>query len=95
MTVVDHFDWAHHGVQLEVLRMSRADLHKIRPGVLLDSYDPDGLRLSMYASAMSIDVAIGVTSRAVWASMYPPWRAAMSPVASWSIDASGASAPPS
>lgn len=44
MTVVDDFDWAHRGVQLEVLRMRRADLHKIRPGISLDySYDPDGL----------------------------------------------------
>jgi hypothetical protein len=30
MTAVDDFDWAHGGVRL-VLRMSRADLHKIRP----------------------------------------------------------------
>lgn len=44
MTAVDDFDWEHGGVELEVLRMSRADLHKIRPGVSLDhSYDPDGL----------------------------------------------------
>lgn len=44
MTTVDGFNWTHHGVQLEVLRMSRADLHKIRPGISLDySYDPDGL----------------------------------------------------
>jgi RimJ/RimL family protein N-acetyltransferase len=44
MTVVDDFDWAHRGLQLEVLRMRRADLHKIRPGISLDySYDPDGL----------------------------------------------------
>ncbi|MFL6051424.1 MAG: GNAT family N-acetyltransferase; N-acetyltransferase, partial [Actinoallomurus sp.] len=44
MTVVDDFDWAHHGLQLQVLRMRRADLHKIRPGISLDySYDPDGL----------------------------------------------------
>jgi hypothetical protein len=35
---------AHRGVQLEVLRMCRTDLHKIRPGISLDySYDPDGL----------------------------------------------------
>lgn len=52
-------------------------------------------RPSMCASAMSIDVAMGVTSRAVCASMYPPWRAPMRPVASWSIDASGGRAPPS
>jgi hypothetical protein len=44
MTVVDDLDWAHHGVRLEVLRMRRADLHNIRPGISLDySYDPDGL----------------------------------------------------
>jgi RimJ/RimL family protein N-acetyltransferase len=44
MTAADDFDWAHGGVRLEVLRMSRADLHKIRPGVSLDSsYDPEGL----------------------------------------------------
>jgi RimJ/RimL family protein N-acetyltransferase len=44
MTVVDDFDWAHDGVRLEVLRMGRTDLHKIRPGISLDySYDPDGL----------------------------------------------------
>jgi RimJ/RimL family protein N-acetyltransferase len=44
MTTVDTFSWAYHGVQLEVLRMSRADLHKIRPGISLDySYDPEGL----------------------------------------------------
>ena len=52
-------------------------------------------RFSICASAMSIDVAIGVTSRAVWANRYPPWRAPMRPIASWSIDASGGSAPPS
>jgi len=44
MTTVDAHDWAHRGVQLEVLRMSRAGLHKIRPGVSMDgSYDPEGL----------------------------------------------------
>jgi hypothetical protein len=44
MTVVDDLDWVHHGVRLEVLRMCRADLHNIRPGISLDySYDPDGL----------------------------------------------------
>ncbi|MBE1876536.1 GNAT family N-acetyltransferase [Myceligenerans pegani] len=44
MTAVDDVDWAHHGVRLEVLRMGRADLHNIRPGISLDhSYDPDGL----------------------------------------------------
>ena len=44
METVDAHDWAHRGVPLEVLRMSRAELHKIRPGVSMDSsYDPDGL----------------------------------------------------
>ena len=44
MTEVDTHDWTHHGVRLTVLRMSRADLHNIRPGVSLDSsYNPDGL----------------------------------------------------
>lgn len=44
MTTADTFDWAHGGVPLEVLRMTRADLHKIRPGVSLGySYDPEGL----------------------------------------------------
>ena len=44
MTVAEDVEWAHHGLRLEVLRMRRADLHKIRPGVSLDySYDPDGL----------------------------------------------------
>jgi hypothetical protein len=44
MTAVDTFDWSHHGVRLEVLRMTRADLHNIRPGISLDdSYDPEGL----------------------------------------------------
>jgi hypothetical protein len=44
MTVVGDFDWAHGGVRLEVLRMGRADLHKIRPGISMDdSHDPDGL----------------------------------------------------
>lgn len=44
MTAVDDLDWAHHGVRLEVLRMRRADLHNIRPGISLDySYDPAGL----------------------------------------------------
>jgi len=43
MTVVHDLDWAHHGVRLEVLRMLRADLHNIRPGISLDySYDRDG-----------------------------------------------------
>jgi RimJ/RimL family protein N-acetyltransferase len=44
MTAIDDFDWAHGGVRPGVLRMSRADLHKIRPGISLDySYDPEGL----------------------------------------------------
>ncbi|WP_203886746.1 hypothetical protein [Planotetraspora kaengkrachanensis] len=44
MTAVDDFDWAHHGVRLEVLRMSWAGLHKIRPGISLDySYGPEEL----------------------------------------------------
>jgi len=44
MTTVDAHDWAHRGVPLEVLRMSRAELHKIRPGVSTDSsYGPEGL----------------------------------------------------
>jgi RimJ/RimL family protein N-acetyltransferase len=44
MTAVDTFNWTHHGLQLQVLRMNRADLHKIQPGISLDnSYDPDGL----------------------------------------------------
>jgi RimJ/RimL family protein N-acetyltransferase len=44
MAAVDEFDWEHDGVKLEVFRMSREDLHKIRPGISLDSsYDPDGL----------------------------------------------------
>jgi hypothetical protein len=44
MTVVDDMDWTHGGVRLTVMRMDRADLHKIRPGMSLgDSYDPEGL----------------------------------------------------
>jgi RimJ/RimL family protein N-acetyltransferase len=44
MTRVDDFDWSYGGVRLEVLRMTRADLHKVRPGISLDSaYDPEGL----------------------------------------------------
>jgi hypothetical protein len=30
MTAVDDSDWEHGGVELEVLRTSRADLHKMR-----------------------------------------------------------------
>lgn len=40
------------------------------------------------AIAMSIAVAIGLTSRDVCANRYPPWTAAMSPVASCSTSAS-------
>jgi RimJ/RimL family protein N-acetyltransferase len=44
MTPVDDVDWVRDGVRLEVLRMTRSDLHNIRPGVSLDySYDPEGL----------------------------------------------------
>lgn len=44
MTTVEGVDWTHRGVRLTVLRMSRADLHKIRPGISMDSsYDPEGL----------------------------------------------------
>lgn len=44
MTPVEDLGWTHDGVALEVLRMRRADLHKIRPGISLDnSYDPEGL----------------------------------------------------
>ncbi|MDR7255027.1 RimJ/RimL family protein N-acetyltransferase [Nocardioides sp. BE266] len=44
MSRVTDLDWSHQGVQLEVLRLDREDLHKIRPGISLDdSYDPDGL----------------------------------------------------
>jgi RimJ/RimL family protein N-acetyltransferase len=44
MSAVDDLDWAHGGVRLKVLRMGRADLHKIRPGISMDnSYDPEGL----------------------------------------------------
>ncbi|WP_426244708.1 GNAT family N-acetyltransferase [Nocardioides sp. LHG3406-4] len=44
MTAVDDLAWTRGDVRLEVLRMGRADLHKIRPGISLDSsYDPEGL----------------------------------------------------
>lgn len=44
MTPVKGLGWTHDGLALEVLRMRRADLHKIRPGISLDnSYDPEGL----------------------------------------------------
>jgi RimJ/RimL family protein N-acetyltransferase len=44
MEAVDDLEWEHGGVRLKVLRMGRADLHKIRPGISMDSsYDPDGL----------------------------------------------------
>lgn len=44
MTRVEDLGWAHHDVQLEALRMKRADLHNVRPGVPLGySCDPEGL----------------------------------------------------
>lgn len=44
MVPVEDIGWTHDGVRLEVLRMRRADLHRIRPGISLDnSYDPEGL----------------------------------------------------
>lgn len=44
MTRVEAAGWTHRGARLEVLRMSRADLHTIKPGISLDhSYDPTGL----------------------------------------------------
>jgi RimJ/RimL family protein N-acetyltransferase len=44
MTRVEGLAWTHGGVRLEVLRLHRADLHKIRPGISLDNaYDPEGL----------------------------------------------------
>lgn len=44
MTTVSSLHWTHRGRPLEVMRMTRAELHKFRPGVSLDhSYDPDGL----------------------------------------------------
>lgn len=44
MTAVEDIDWVRRGVRLEVLRMRRDDLHKIRPGISMDgSYDPEGL----------------------------------------------------
>lgn len=44
MTPVAGSDWMHGGMRLEVLRMTRADLHNIRPGISMDeSYDPEGL----------------------------------------------------
>lgn len=44
MTRVENLGWAHGGVPLEVLRMRRADLHKVLPGISMDSsYDPGGL----------------------------------------------------
>jgi hypothetical protein len=56
-TVADDLDWVHHGVRLEVLRMCRADLHNIRPGISLDySYDPDGLD-PFSAGAASLQVS--------------------------------------
>lgn len=44
MSDLDSMPWSHHGIRLHVLRMSRDDLHRIRPGVSLDaSYNPEGL----------------------------------------------------
>lgn len=44
MTPVEDLGWTRGGIALEVLRMRRTDLHKIRPGISLDnSYDPEGL----------------------------------------------------
>jgi len=44
MEPVADLGWTHGGVALEVLRMRRADLHEVRPGISLDgSYDPEGL----------------------------------------------------
>jgi RimJ/RimL family protein N-acetyltransferase len=44
MRAVDDIGWTHAGARLTVLRMVRDDLHKIRPGISLDSsYDPEGL----------------------------------------------------
>ena len=44
MSVVREFQWTRRGVPLEVWRMRRADLHRIRPGVSFDNtYDPEGL----------------------------------------------------
>jgi RimJ/RimL family protein N-acetyltransferase len=44
MSSVDDVAWAHAGVGLKVLRLSRTNLHKIRPGISMDnSYDPEGL----------------------------------------------------
>lgn len=44
MTPVEDRARAHGGVRLEVWRMHRSDLHKVRPGISMDSsYDPEGL----------------------------------------------------
>lgn len=44
MSTVDVVDWTHRGARLNVLRMSRADLHRVRPGISMEnSYDPEGL----------------------------------------------------
>lgn len=44
MTPVETHDWKRHGVRLEVLRMTRAGLHEVRPGISMDdSYNPEGL----------------------------------------------------
>ena len=44
MSDVDSMPWSHQGIRLHVLRMNRDALHRIRPGVSLDSsYNPEGL----------------------------------------------------
>jgi RimJ/RimL family protein N-acetyltransferase len=44
MSDVKSTNWSHHGIRLHVLRMTRDDLHRIRPGVSLDNaYNPEGL----------------------------------------------------
>jgi RimJ/RimL family protein N-acetyltransferase len=44
MTVAADVTWSYGAVRLEVMRLRRDDLHRIRPGISLDdSYDPEGL----------------------------------------------------
>lgn len=44
MSDVKSTNWSHQGIRLHVLRMTRDDLHRIRPGVSLDNaYNPEGL----------------------------------------------------
>jgi RimJ/RimL family protein N-acetyltransferase len=44
MSAADDVDWGRAGTRLQVLRLDRDDLHRIRPGISLDSsYDPEGL----------------------------------------------------